>query len=281
MNGMDGRVCVVTGATTGIGRVAATALAGLGATVVIVGRDAARAEDTRREIAARTGDAKLQVVLADLSVQAEVRRAAAEILAAQPRVHVLLNNAGAIFGQRQLTPDGIERTFALDHLAYFLLTHLLLDRLRESGGARIVNVASLAHRRGDMDFSDLQYARRYDGQRAYARAKLANILFTHELARRLEGTGVTANCMHPGTVATGFGETGPLAWRVFFRYFRFLLRTPEQGADTAIWLASSPEVANVSGRYFVDRKEARSSPLSHDRTVERRLWEESARLCGV
>ena len=245
---MTGKTCVLTGATSGIGRETAVALAGLGARLALVCRDRGRGEDAVAEIAARTGNRDVVLHLADLSSQRDVRRVAAEILAAHPQIHVLVNNAGVVNLRRTLTEDGLETVFATNHLAYFHLTLLLLDRLRASAPARIVNVASDAHRWGRLDLDDLGNARRYRAMQVYGQSKLANILFTYELARRLAGSGVTCNCLHPGAVGTRLGHNNgtdrAACWPALLVPF---FRTPAQGAETSIWLASSPEVEGVSG----------------------------------
>lgn len=277
---MSDKVCVVTGATGGIGKVAAIGLARRGASVVLVCRDRGRGEEVRAAIREETGkEADLRI--ADLGSQADIRRVAGEILDRYPRIHVLLNNAGVVNLKRQVTVDGLEATFAVNHLAYFMLTNLLLDRLRESAPARIINVSSDAHRLAPLDLDDLQSERRYRGPRVYGQSKLANILFTRELARRLAGTGVTVNCLHPGVVATRFAQNnGRLALWVTTLLKPFFL-TPEQGADTAIHLATSPEVEGVSGEYFVKRKARRPSAAALDEATARRLWTLSAELTGL
>jgi NAD(P)-dependent dehydrogenase (short-subunit alcohol dehydrogenase family) len=282
MRGQDmrGKTCIVTGASAGIGKATACALAARGATVVLVCRDAARGDIAMRE-AASQGSGTVELVLADLAVQRDIHRVAREILDRYPRIDVLVNNAGGIFGQRELTADGLELTFALNHLAYFLLTNLLLDRLKASAPARIINVSSGAHQVGRLEWDNLQGQKRYSPMRAYGLSKLANILFTYELARRLAGTGVTVNCMHPGAVATQFGETGSGLMRGVVRLFRPLMRSPERGADTIVWMATAPELEGVTGKYFLDRKDIRSSRISYDEQAARRLWIESAGLVGL
>jgi NAD(P)-dependent dehydrogenase (short-subunit alcohol dehydrogenase family) len=274
---MSGKTSLVTGATSGIGAVAALELARRGATVIVAGRDRARCAETVRHIRARAGNNAVEAVVADLSVQAEIRRLAGEVRGRFPRLDVLLNNAGALFLKRQLSADGFEMTFALNHLAYFLLTHLLLDRLKASAPARVVNVASAAHRGARLNFDDLQGERGYRGYRAYRQSKLANLLFTYELARRLEGTGVTANALHPGVVATRFGRNNWL-WRLWGPVFRLFAISPAQGAETLVHLASAPEVERVSGKYFVKKQAVPSSPESYDRAAAERLWKASADL---
>jgi NAD(P)-dependent dehydrogenase (short-subunit alcohol dehydrogenase family) len=275
---MQGRVCVVTGASSGIGKRTAIGLSRLGATVVAVCRDPARGEAAVAEIREKSGNADVSLALCDLSSQRSIRALAAQLKAERPAIHVLVNNAGLIIGQREVTDDGLERTFALNHLGYFLLTELLLDVLKASAPARIVNVASEAQRMGRLDFDDLQAERSYSPLRAYGQSKLANIVFTYELARRIEGTGITVNCVHPGPVATRFGETGSGWFRVMIKIVRPFLISEERGAQTPIWLASSPDVEGVTGKYFTKKKELRSSKESYDPEVARRLWEMSERL---
>jgi NAD(P)-dependent dehydrogenase (short-subunit alcohol dehydrogenase family) len=278
---LGGRVILVTGATSGIGQVAAGELAARGARVIVHGRDAARAEQTRKGIVERVPRASVEVVLADLSSQAEVRRLAQEVQDRFPRLDVLVNNAGATFGRRLETVDGLEMTFALNHLAPFLLTNLLLETLRKNAPARVVTVASGAHQRAVLDFDDLQNRRRYSGFRVYGQSKLCNLYFTYELARRLEGTGVTANALHPGFVATNFGRSdGGLMSLVMPIAHRFAI-SPEKGARTIVYLAASPEVEGVSGKYFFEERPVRSSPASNDAEAARRLWDVSARLTGL
>ncbi len=276
---MTGRVCVITGATSGIGRATAVALARMGATLALVCRDVARGEalvtELGREVPAR-------VFLADLAVQAEIRRLGAELLASYPAIHVLVNNAGVVNMRHTTTADGIETVFAVNHLAYFLLTRLLLDRLRASAPARVVNVASEAHRFArTIQFDDLGHAARYRVMRVYGHSKLANILFTYELVRRLADEPVTANCAHPGAVGTRLGQNNGRIATMLTRLLRPFFRTPERGAATSIFLATAPAVAAVTGRYFIDCREARSSAVSYDRDLARRLWDTSEELTGL
>lgn len=279
---MNGKICVVSGASSGIGLETAAALAAKGASVAIVCRPGAKAERAKAEIARRARDGgSVTLYGADLSSQREVRRVAAELDAALPRVDVLVNNAGLIMGERVLTVDGIETTFAVNHLGYFLFTSLLLPKLVASAPARIVSVASDAHRTGHIDFDDLGGERGYSGWRAYSQSKLANILFTYELARRLEGTGVTANCLHPGVVGTNFANAGPWYVRTLFVLAKPFLRSPAKGAATSIMLATSPEVAGVSGRYFADEREISSNAESYDTAVAERLWRVSEEMTGA
>src|ERR687894_2416746 len=242
---MAGKTVLVTGGSGGIGRATALGLATMGGHLVIVGRDRGRAEDAAREIRA-AGGGPVDVFVADLSSQAEVRRVADEVLHALSRIDVLVNNVGGYWNTRHLTVDGLERTFAVNHLAPFLLTNLLLDRMTESAPARVVTVSSYAQAQGRIDFEDLQGEREYSGARAYSQSKLANVLFTYELARRLQGTGVTANCLHPGAVRTNFGSGVSGVFGFMVRVLRPLMISSEKGAETSIYLASSPEVEGVS-----------------------------------
>lgn len=277
---LQGRVALVTGATSGIGKATAMGLARMGAHVVLVARDRAKGEATRAEIVAQTGNGAVDLLLADLSSQASVRQLAADIKAKYDRLHVLVNDAGAVFGERSLTVDQVERTFALNHLAYFLLTNLLLDLLKASAPSRIVNVTSWFPDRARLDFDNLQGERRYSGIGAYSNSKLGNMLFTYELARRLQGSGVTVNCVHPGVVRTNLDAPTPLT-RMLLVCFRPFMAKPETAADRLIYLASSPQVEGVSGKYFADKREIRSPQQTYDETVARRLWEISAQLTGL
>jgi NAD(P)-dependent dehydrogenase (short-subunit alcohol dehydrogenase family) len=278
---VTGRTCMITGATSGIGRATALALARLGADLVLVCRDRGRADETVTEIRSATGNRNVEVMRADLSSQQAIRQLARDYLATDRPLHVLLNNAGVVNVRRTLTADGIETVFAVNHLASFLLTNLLLDRLTASAPARIVNVASDAHRFGTMNFDDLGGEKSYRSMRIYGQSKLANIMFTYELARRLEGSGVTVNCLHPGAVATGLGKNNGGWATVVIGMLRPFFRTPESGAATSIYLASAPQVDGVSGKYFSNRKEARSSKASYDATAARRLWDISAQMMGL
>jgi retinol dehydrogenase-14 len=279
--GMGGKTVLITGGTSGIGKATAVALAAMGANVVITGRDAERGEAAVEEIKGQSTNADVELILADLCVQDEVRRLVETFLARHDRLDVLVNNAGVVLSKRTETPDGIETTLATNHLAPFLLTNLLLDRLKESAPSRVITVSSEAQRWGNMDFGDLQSTRRYRGFPVYGMTKLANIMFTYELAERLQGTGVTVNCLHPGSVGTNFGQNNRGAMALFFRTFKPFMRSPEQGADTLIWLASSPEVDGVSGKYFSDRKEIEAKDVAYDPDLRRRLWEISEDLTGL
>ena len=277
MSTMRGKTVVVTGATAGIGREACERLAAMGASLALVVRDRPRAEALAADLA-RIGAPSVSVHIGDLSRLAEVRRVAAE-LASLPRIDVLLNNAGAVFNRREQTADGFERTFALNHLAYFTLTNVLRERLKATAPARVVNVASEAHRGAALMFDDLQTTRGYSGWLAYKRSKLCNILFTRALTRRLAGSGVTANALHPGFVATNFGNNNRGVFRVGLGIAKqFMAIPPADGAKTSVYLASAPEVANLSGLYF-DKCAARE-PSAEARNGEaaERLWRESARM---
>lgn len=278
---MQGKTCLITGASSGIGQATALALAKQGATLLLVCRDRRRGEETVGAIAEQTGHRDVTLLLADLSVQQEIRRLAAEVLATGRPLHVLINNAGVVNLQRTVTADGIETTFAVNHLAYFLLTNLLLERLRASAPARIVNVSSDAHKFGALDFDDLGNERTYRAMRVYGQSKLANILFTAELARRCAGSGVTANSLHPGAVGTGLGKNNGAWARVLIALLRPFFRTPADGAATSVYLATSPTVAGVSGRYFAKCREKQPSAAARDADAARRLWEISAGLTGL
>jgi NAD(P)-dependent dehydrogenase (short-subunit alcohol dehydrogenase family) len=279
---MEGKTCVVTGATSGIGRITAEELASRGARVILVGRSDERGMAAVSQIRDATGSEQVEFLRADLSAQAEVRELARRIIERVPRLDVLLNNAGSIFVNRRESVDGIEMTWALNHNSYFLLTNLLLPLLRSSAPARIVNVASSAHKGVSLDFDDVQANKgRYRLFRQYQRSKLANILFTYELARRLEGTGVAANTLHPGFVKTNIVNKEGLFGAIFKFGAMLAAITPEEGARTSIYLATSPEVAEVSGRYFYKEKPADSSPQSLDRTTAGRLWTLSEQMTGL
>jgi NAD(P)-dependent dehydrogenase (short-subunit alcohol dehydrogenase family) len=273
---ISGKTVVITGATNGIGEAAAIALAKQGAHLVLVGRDPTRGADTLAKVKA-AGDPNAQLLLADLSSQAEIRKLAGQ-LQALPRIDVLVNNAGAVFTTRQVTVDGLERTFALNHLAYFLLTELLLDKIKGSAPARIVNVASEAHRSGKLDFDDLQLEKKFSTFAAYGTSKLANILFTRELARRLAGSGVTANVLHPGTVATGFGRNNPGLFGLAIRLLRPFFRTPEKGAETIVYLAADPALDGVTGEYFADRRPKTPTKRAQSDADAAKLWTVSEKL---
>jgi NAD(P)-dependent dehydrogenase (short-subunit alcohol dehydrogenase family) len=278
---MKDKVVVVTGATSGIGEVAADRLAQKGARIVFVARDRERGEAARKHFRAIAGQSDHTVHYADLTKLSEQKRVAKEIADSEPQIDVLINNAGAMFTTRQETPDGLEKTFALNHMSYFTMTNILLDRLKATPGARIVSTASDAHRAGKLNFDDLQSTHSYSGWGAYARSKLMNILFTRELAKRLAGTGVTANCLHPGFVSTRFGQNnaGFMGWLI--KIGQNFALTPEQGAETIIWLSSSDDVAGKTGGYYEKKKLAAPSKAAQSDADARRLWDVSAKLAGV
>jgi len=278
---MGGKTVLITGGTSGIGKATAVALAAMGANVVIVGRNQERGEAAVEEIKAQSHNESVELMLADLSVQAEVRGLAEEFQERHDRIDVLANNAGLVQSKRTETPDSIETTLATNHLAPFLLTNLLIGRLEQSAPSRVITVSSEAQRWGTMDFEDMQSRRKYRGFPVYGMTKLANIMFTYELAERLNGTGVSANCLHPGSVGTNFGQNNKGVMALFFRTFKPLMRSPGQGADTLIWLASSSEVDGVSGKYFSDRKVIEAKKVAYDPAARRRLWEISEDLTGL
>jgi NAD(P)-dependent dehydrogenase (short-subunit alcohol dehydrogenase family) len=277
---MAGKVVVVTGGTGGIGKATASGLVALGAHVAITGRDPQRADDAARDI--RTAGGAVDVFVADMSSQRELRRLGQELLDAFPRIDVLVNNVGGYWSTRHVTADGLERTFAVNHLAPFLLTDLLRERLMESAPSRVVTVSSNAQAMGKIDFDDLQGERDYSGSDAYDQSKLANVLFTYELARRLGDRGVTANVLHPGVVRTAFGAEDPgRLQKLFVPLLKPLMKTPAKGAATSIFLASSPEMERVTGLFFANSKPKKSSKRSYDEAVAARLWQVSADLVGL
>ena len=276
--GIAGKRVVITGATSGIGLAAVRRLVRMGAELTIVGRSAERTQRTASELGPR-----VDVLLADLSAQASVRQLAAEIDQRYPAVHVLINNAGAIFSSRQLSPDGLELTWALNHLAPFLLTTLIGPKLVASSPARVITTSSGAHYRAQVPFDDVLASRGYGsmGFTRYGETKLANVLFTRELARRLAGTGVTANCFHPGFVGTGFNHNNGFLMGVAMRIGQVFARSPEQGADTLVWLADSPEISDVTGGYFFDKRERHPSQAARDDAAADRLWRLSEEQVGL
>jgi NAD(P)-dependent dehydrogenase (short-subunit alcohol dehydrogenase family) len=279
---MAGKVVLVTGGTGGIGKATAMGLAALGARVGITGRDLARTGQVAADIRAASGNPAIDGFAADMSSQAEVRRLAVAVLDAYPRLDVLVNNVGGFWAHPHPTADGLEHTFALNHLASFLLTNLLLDRLKASAPARVVNVSSHVQAEGRIDFDDLQGARAYSGQAAYSQSKLANVMFTNELARRLEGTGVTANSLHPGFVRTNFGaEDQAWLFTVVRQVVLPFLKTPAQGAQTSIYLASSPGIDGVTGQFFANKKVKTANKIAYDSAMMARLWQASVELVGM
>jgi len=275
---IQGKVVLVTGATAGIGQVTARELARKGASLTIVGRNPAKLTTVAEQIKAQTGNQHIETITADLSTHAGVQHVAYEFKKRHTRLEVLVNNAGAIYMSRQLSSDRLEMTFALNHLNYFHLTNLLLDVLKASAPARIINVSSDAHRGQTLDFDDLQGEKSYTGMTIYGRSKLMNVLFTYELARRLEGKGVTANALHPGFVATGFGRNNGKLMSVVMTLISPIAKTPEDGASTSIYLASSAEVEGLSGKYFTDKRPVESDPVSYDLAAAERLWNTSLEM---
>ena len=276
---LAGKICMVTGATTGIGKVTATALASLGAHIVITGRNFQKTKKSAHQIISETENKSVDCLIADYADLQQVRDLAAEFKSRYSRLDVLVNNVGAFFNTRKLTSDGVEMTFQVNHLSPFLLTNLLLENLQSGEPARIVNVSSDAHKQGNMDFDDLGFANGYFGMKAYGRSKLANILFTYELARRLKDSNVTVNALHPGHVATDIWKTNfPYIGPLLKWIMSFIALTPEEGADNSIYLASSPEIEGTTGKYFVKREAVESSPLSYNEKIAKRLWEISHSL---
>jgi retinol dehydrogenase-12 len=275
---MEDKIVLVTGATGGIGFVTALELARMGARMLLVGRNPEKCRQSAEAITIATGSSKITTFIADLSSLRQIRGLAEEVKGQVDRLDVLVNNAGAIFMDRQVSADGYEMTLALNHLNYFHLTNLLLDLLGQSPSARIVNVSSMAHAMGRIDFDDLQSARRFQGWGAYSNSKLANVLFTYELARRLADRKITVNCLHPGFVASNFGRSNGGFFEPFFRLSQVAAISPQKGAETSIYLASSPEVEGVTGKYFARSKAVPSSALSYNVDVAARLWQASEEL---
>jgi NAD(P)-dependent dehydrogenase (short-subunit alcohol dehydrogenase family) len=286
MSNLERKTCLVTGATSGIGQEIALGLWGMGANVVLVGRNRAKCESTLQQIKSSTNPAKagngISYLVGDLSSQASIRQLAKDYLSSHERLDVLVNNAGVFVANRTTTIDGIELTFAVNHLAPFLLTNLLLDRIRASSPSRIITTSSVAHMGAQIDFDDIQFNRRsYSGIGAYGQSKLANILFTKELARRLEGTDVTANCFHPGAVRTNLvKENSPWYYRLVWKLAGSFFLSPAKGADSAIYLASSADVKGVTGKYFAKRRQVQNGPQANNQEGARRLWSISEKLTG-
>jgi retinol dehydrogenase-14 len=281
---MQGKVCLVTGASSGIGKATALGLANMGATVVMVCRDVNKGEAALSEIKRNSSNTSVDLLLADLSSQEAIRSLVKEYKSKYQQLHVLINNAGIYYTKRHVTVDGLEAMFAVNYLARFLLTNLLLDIIKSSAPARIINVAGAYHAKGKINFDDLQGEKDFDGQRANHQSKLADVLFTYELARRLKGAGVTANCLHPGMVATDLIDKDkdfPVFFKYLYKLSRPLMKSPAKGAETSIYLASSLEVEGVTGQYFVNKKIAESSPESHDPQLAQRLWDVSAKLTNM
>jgi NAD(P)-dependent dehydrogenase (short-subunit alcohol dehydrogenase family) len=279
---MTGKIVLITGATNGIGKIAAIELARMGANVSIVARNRSKGQAVLEEITRETNNVQIELFIADLSSMADVRKLAQEFMAKHGTLDVLLNNAGAFYSDRKLSADGLEMTFALNHMSYFLLTNLLLPTLKNTANARIVSVSSAAHFQGKLDFANLQGEQKFSGWKAYGDSKLENVLFTFALARRLAGTGVTANCLHPGFVKTGFADGNSGWFSTVFGIVKNLFAIPvEEGAKTMIHLASSPEVASVTGKYFDKSKAVTSSAASLDQAVQEQLWAHSEKLAGL
>ena len=280
---MQGKVCIVTGANSGIGKATALGLAKMGATVVMVCRDHAKGEEAHNEIKEKSGNDAIDLILADLTSQASIRQLAENIQQRYPQLHVLINNAGVVNLTRRETSDGFEMMFAVNYLAPFLLTNLLLEKLKASAPARIINVSSDSHEAGYINLEDLQSEKQYKFMRSYGQSKLALVLFTYELARSLQGTGVTANCLHPGFVATNIGQNGigSVSRSIIKLIFSRLGISPEEGAKTSIYLASSPDIEGVTGKYFVKSIPVRSAPISYDETLQHQLWDESTQLVNL
>jgi len=278
---MSGKTVLITGANSGIGLEATVKLARRGAAVMMVGRNREKLDLAVADARARAGTREVSSLVCDLSSQVSIRALAAEVQKKVPRLDVLVNNAGAVSAARRLTVDGLEETFAVNHLGYFLLTSLLLDLVIRSAPARIINVASVAHRSGTLDFDDLQFEKGYSTMRAYGRSKLCNVLFSNELARRLAGTGVTVNSLHPGAVATHIWSRAPTMALPILALAKLFMLSPEEGADTIVYLAASPELEGRTGGYYEKNLPVRPSRLAQDEAIARRLWDESARLTGL
>lgn len=281
-NSMRGKVCLITGATSGIGKVSSVALADQGASLALVARNKEKAEQLKQFIKTETGNEDVNLIIGDLAAQADIRRIAQTFIDSGKPLHVLLNNAGVINTKRVITVDGYEEMFAVNHLAYFLLTHLLLDRLKGNFPARIVNVASGAHAfyKSGINFEDINFEQEFSTMKVYGHSKLANILFTRQLAKKLEGSNVTVNCCHPGTVATGLGSNNGVLGKLVMLLLKPFFRSPERGAATSIYLATSPEVQG-SGGYYVDCKPARVKPWAEDDGAAEWLWEISLEMTGL
>jgi NAD(P)-dependent dehydrogenase (short-subunit alcohol dehydrogenase family) len=277
---MEGKVCLVTGATSGIGKVCARELAARGARVILVGRNPEKTLAVTQEIQSQT-DGQVEYLLADLSDQSQVRQLAKDVLERTDQLNVLVNNAGAVFPKRELTVDGYESTWALNHLSYFLLTHLLLNLLKSSTPARIINVSSVGHFNAVIDFPNLQAEQHYDLMTAYSQSKLANVLFTYALARRLEHTGVTVNCLHPGVVATDIWSNGPTWTQPIAKFVQKFMISPEKGAETMVYLATRSETETDTGKYYERKKAVPSSKISHSEALQERLWILSQRMTGL
>jgi retinol dehydrogenase 14 len=277
---MNGKVCMVTGGNSGIGKVVATELARKGASVIIVCRNIVKGEAAKNEIVSETGNQSVKLMIADFSSLSDIRKLAEDFKKKHDKLHVLVNNAGLILGKRIVTPDGLESTFVVNYLSHFLLTYLLLDTLKASAPSRIVNVSSSAHYTGHLNFDDLQEEKSYGAIKSYSQSKLAQVLFTHALADHLKGTGVIVNSVHPGAVRTRWGDEGGLLG-IGIRIARPFLLSPRKGAETPLYAAASPEVEGITGKYFSKKKDTRSSKESYDENEAKRLWDVSMKLSGV
>jgi NAD(P)-dependent dehydrogenase (short-subunit alcohol dehydrogenase family) len=277
-NNFEGKTAIITGGTNGIGFITARELARMGAQVIIISRNKEKCQSAAEQIKKTTGNNNVESIAADLSLMSDVRQAGYEFKQKHSRLEILVNNAGAVFFQRQVTSDGLEMTFALNHLSYFLLTHLLLDILKNSAPSRIINVSSDSHQGATINFDDLMGEKHYSGYGAYGASKLANIMFTYELAERLSGTQVTTNALHPGFVATGFGKNNGGFVNLGINVAHLFARKPEKGAETSIYLASSPEVEGISGKYYTDCKAVNSNSASYDKKSQKLLWEKSLEI---
>lgn len=278
---MENKLCVITGANSGIGFETAKALAQKGAYVVMVCRNEEKAKAAMEEIIQETGHAGIEIVLCDFAIQAEIHQAADTIKQKFEKIDVLINNHGFLASERNETVDGLEETFAVNHIGYFLFTNLLLDHLKSADHARVINVASEAHRAGEFDPDNLQLEDGFKPFKAYGNSKLFNILFTKELAHRLRDTSVTANCLHPGLVGSNFGQSGNLLVRLFYTLGKPFMTSNKEGAQTSIYLASSEEVENTSGQYFKNKKASTPSRIARDMDAAKKLWEISNKLCGL
>ena len=278
---LHSKICMITGATSGIGREMALALAGLNYSIILIGRNEKKCRVTRKNIITRTGNQQIDIMTADFSDLSHIRNLANDFIQKYPKLDILINNAGVYLMNRSASVDGYEKTFAVNHLAHFLLTNLLLEKLKKGPAARIINVSSMAHEKKNINFDDLLYENNYNGVYAYARSKLANILFTYELDRRLKDTNITANAFHPGFVATNFGKNNGIIRFMLRRLIKRGALTPEEGAETGIYLASSEKVKKVSGKYFVNKKAVNSSKESYNETLAKELWYKSKELTGL
>lgn len=278
---MENKLCVITGANSGIGYETTKEIAAQGAFVVMVCRNEDKAEAARQQIISEIPDAGLSIILCDFASMDDIRRAAAEIAEQYEKIDILINNHGFIAKEYDTTVDGLEQTFGVNHIGYFLFTNLLLPQVKAAGKARIVNVASTAHRRGEFDPDNIQLKTGYDNWKAYGNSKLFNILFTKELANRLKDTDVAANCLHPGVIASNFGQSSTLPVKLFYKLAGRFMKDNRQGAETTIYLATSPEVEEVNGAYFSNKKVATPSKIARDDEAAKKLWEISEEICGL